>query len=60
MKHDDKVAFETAIHMVKCNITVIRYGIVTNKMDMIGESLNELERTVLALERRLSSIKDSN
>jgi hypothetical protein len=42
---------QTAIHMLKCQIAAIRYGIICDKPDMIVDAVNEMEKTLVNLEK---------
>ena len=57
MNPEEKRALSTAIHMLRCNISTARFGIVSNKTDMVVSAANEMDKTLSELERELEHIE---
>jgi hypothetical protein len=54
LAHDDRsVQISAAIHMIRCNLTIARAGIIENDPAIILEGINEIDRTVTGLEKKL-------
>ena len=56
MNSEDKNFVLTAIHMLRCNIEVIRGGVVLHKMDMIVDAVNSMDKTIIGLEEKTAAL----
>ena len=50
-----QMATDAAIQMLEANISAMRFAIVRNKLDMLVEILNEMEKTLEQLKRNLGA-----
>ena len=58
MNGDARRQIETALHMVKCQVTLLRFGIVKNRMDIIVDAVNDVDKTISQLEDQLSKYSE--
>ena len=49
MTPKEKDIIATAIHMLQCNTVAIRVGVVSHRMDMVVDAVNDMDKTILEL-----------
>ena len=54
MTAEEKTAIITAIHMLRCNASAIRFGVVANKPDMVVDAVNDMDKTISELEKKFN------